>query len=227
MECVFNIAVPIALVNILMNAKAWERLDADGEKEKDAMFGAVKLTDCLSEFKLTETLDEDNKWYCSQCKEHVIATKTMEVFRTPPIMVITLKRFKTGRSKYGFAVGAEKLQTVVDFPLEGLDMRDYELCSEQKQSAKLIYDCFAVSNHHGNVGFGHYTAFAKSVIDNKWREYDDSNVKDVPRPESTVISGSAYSLFYRLRNHTDLNNPDYDKLKLVPDETYMNSQKKD
>jgi ubiquitin C-terminal hydrolase len=33
--------------------------------------GAVKLVDCLREFKSQETLDEENMWYCNNCKEHV------------------------------------------------------------------------------------------------------------------------------------------------------------
>jgi len=136
----------------------------------------VKLADCLREFKITETLDEDNKWFCSICKEHVLANKTMELYRTPPILIITLKRFKIGKQKYGFAIGGSKLDTLVDFPLEGLDMREYVLCSEQRQQNKLIYDCFAVSNHFGTVGFGHYTAFGKSVTDDKWYNFDDSCV---------------------------------------------------
>jgi len=92
----------------------------------------VKLTDCLREFKITETLDDDNKWYCSECKDHVTATKTMEVYRTPPIMIITLKRFKLSNSRYGFGIGGSKLDTLVDFPLTGLDMREYVLCTEQR-----------------------------------------------------------------------------------------------
>lgn len=61
----------------------------------------IQLTDCLREFKQTETLDEDNKWYCGKCKDHVQATKTLEIFKVPRILVISLKRFKTSRSKYG------------------------------------------------------------------------------------------------------------------------------
>lgn len=41
----------------------------------------------------------------------------------------------------------------------------------------MIYDCYAVSNHFGNMGFGHYTAFAKSSRDDKWYEFDDSRVQ--------------------------------------------------
>ena len=40
----------------------------------------------------------------------------------------------------------------------------------------MIYDCYAVSNHFGNMGFGHYTAFAKNPLTDKWYEFDDSRV---------------------------------------------------
>ena len=38
-------------------------------------------------------------------------------------MIVTLKRFKTSRSRFGSMFGGgQKIDTVVDFPLEGLDM---------------------------------------------------------------------------------------------------------
>ena len=63
--------------------------------------------------------------------------------------------FGMGGGSYGG--GGGKLDTFVDFPLDGLDMSPFVM----SQGKPLIYDCFAVSNHFGNVGFGHYTAFAK------------------------------------------------------------------
>jgi ubiquitin C-terminal hydrolase len=55
------------------------------------------LYDCLEEFKKSEVLDEDNKWFCSKCKEHVQASKSLEIYRVPPVLVISLKRFKVGK----------------------------------------------------------------------------------------------------------------------------------
>jgi ubiquitin carboxyl-terminal hydrolase 4/11/15 len=48
---------------------------------------------------------------------------------------------------------------MIDFPLENLDMTPFVLSKHQKENSKLIYDCFAVSNHFGGVGGGHYTAY--------------------------------------------------------------------
>ena len=41
-------------------------------------------------------------------------------------------------------------------------MTPYVLSKTQKAKCKLVYDLFAVSNHYGSVGFGHYTAFGKN-----------------------------------------------------------------
>ncbi len=42
-----------------------------------------------------------------------------------------------------------------------------------------MYDLYAVSNHFGNVGYGHYTAYGKNPDNNKWYNFDDSSVSEV------------------------------------------------
>ena len=58
----------------------------------------------------------------------------MEIYKLPRILIITLKRFKQSKSssRYGMMSGlnVKKIDTLVDFPLEGLDMSPYVL-SEQ------------------------------------------------------------------------------------------------
>lgn len=51
-----------------------------------------------------------------------------------------------------------KLDTRVDFPLHGLDLTPYVL---HTQSVQPVYDLYAVSNHYGSLGGGHYTAYAR------------------------------------------------------------------
>lgn len=66
---------------------------------------------------------------------------------------------------------------------------------------RLIYDCYAVSNHYGNMGFGHYTAYAKNPIDNKWYEFDDSRVTPMnSNVKDHVVTSAAYNLFFRRRD---------------------------
>jgi len=97
--------------------------------------------------------------------------------------------------------GGQKIDTVVDFPLEGLDMSGLINSEEQKLAGPLIYDCFAVSNHMGGCGGGHYTAYGKSPITGQWSSFNDSHVSKISGdPSGKVVSDSAYSLFYRRRD---------------------------
>jgi hypothetical protein len=93
----------------------------------------------------------------------------------------------------------------------------------------LIYDCYAVSNHFGGMGGGHYTAFAKNG--DKWYEFDDSRVSRVPdeQIESTVVSSAAYNIFYRRRDWHENNikiGIDFDKLEEKPDLSFLDQDKK-
>lgn len=63
----------------------------------------------------------------------------------------------------------------------------------------VLYDLYAVTNHFGGLGGGHYTAFAKNKFDNQWYNFDDSNVSVVSNPEQAIITTAAYVLFYKKR----------------------------
>ena len=77
------------------------------------------MQDCLELFQQQQVLDEDNLWYCSSCKEHKQASKRLEVWSLPDVLVIHLKRFSY--TKYS----RDKISTRVDFPIEGLNLQDY------------------------------------------------------------------------------------------------------
>ena len=61
-----------------------------------------------------------------------------------------------------------------------------------------IYDLFAVSEHFGGMGGGHYTACAQNFIDKRWYNFNDSHVS--PTSASQAVSDAAYVLFYRRRD---------------------------
>ena len=73
--------------------------------------------------------------------------------------------------------GGQKIGDHVDFPLDGLDLSKYTKC--EQTGVNMISDCYAVANHFGNMGFGHYTAFARSPNDDQWYEFDDSRVSQL------------------------------------------------
>ena len=69
----------------------------------------------------------------------------------------------------------------------------------------VLYDLFAVCNHFGRLGYGHYTAVARewspetATLSDKWYEYDDDAVKELSDIDRDVVTNSAYILFYRRR----------------------------
>lgn len=92
----------------------------------------------------------------------------------------------------------EKVNDLIDFPIEGLDLTAYvksELSSNPNTPA--VYDLYGVSEHSGTMGGGHYTAKCKNEIDGKWYSFNDSHVRECS-PES-AISSEAYVLFYKRR----------------------------
>ncbi len=61
-----------------------------------------------------------------------------------------------------------------------------------------MYDLFAVSNHYGGLGGGHYTAYCRMPDNGRWYCFDDSHVSEIST--ETVLSSAAYVLFYRRRD---------------------------
>ena len=52
-------------------------------------------------FAETERLKAEESWYCNRCKEHVEATKKLELYRLPPVLIVQLKRFVyTGKDSF-------------------------------------------------------------------------------------------------------------------------------
>ena len=168
-----------------------ERIESAGKNGDDP--NKVTLMDCIRKYCEREQLDDSEMWYCSKCKDHVRAWKELHVYRTPPILIIHLKRFHFSATTHR----RDKIDTLVHFPLVGLDLRDH-VSHREGNGIEPVYDCYAVSNHFGGLGGGHYTAYCKED-DGTWSNYDDGRVTpDVDEKE--VVSSAAYCLYYKRRD---------------------------
>ncbi|KAF2426597.1 UCH-domain-containing protein [Tothia fuscella] len=161
----------------------------------------VSLEECFKESAKGEILTEENAWYCNRCRALRRASKQLEIWTTPDILVVHLKRFSANRQF------RDKIDVLVDFPIEGLDLNGKVGLTEGKN---MTYDLFAVDNHYGGLGGGHYTAFAKNFVDNEWYEYNDSMVSR--RQPSAVVTTAAYLLFYRRRSANALGSANLDQI---------------
>lgn len=196
----FNVAACSSLVAEYTSRFMFHEFSAVGQHESldvKKVKAALNLESCLKRFSKEEQLDKFNEWYCPSCKKHVQAFKAMDLYRLPEILVIQLKRFEyeEGASFYGQRTAIRnKITSVVDFPVEGLDL---SAIVQGPQEQPPIYDLFAISNHHGGLGGGHYTAYGKNFHNGKWYDFNDSYVKEVRVSE--LVTAAAYVLFYRRR----------------------------
>ena len=83
-----------------------------------------------------------------------------------------------------------KLQNLVTFPLDNLDLSKYVI-GYKKNS--YIYELYGVCNHSGGTLGGHYTA--NILVKDKWFLFNDTNVSKIKFDGSNNTSG--YCLFYR------------------------------
>ncbi|KAL1708415.1 hypothetical protein EV121DRAFT_254436 [Schizophyllum commune] len=207
----------------------WEEMQDFSHPEIDAAReesrkprGPITLQDCLDEFTKEEQLGEDDLWYCPQCKKHQQATKRFDLWKTPDILVVHLKRFSNSRAL------RDKIDAFVDFPIEGLDLAG--MAGERKVANRLkeegvdaselnlgntdeplLYDLFAVDEHMGGLGGGHYRAYALNHETEKWYHFDDSFVTEAEAKDS--VNSNAYLLFYRRRSDKPLGGKTHTKIE--------------
>ena len=152
----------------------------------------IDIYDCLNLFNNEEKI-EDNIYYCTKCKKHVIINKKMDIYKEPYYLIIHLKRFKNGdemNNNYIFNFFNNiKNNTFIDFP----DLTKYILRNNNK---KIQYNLIGIINHQGGPYYGHYTA--SCLNRNKWYKFNDEIVSYLK--ENKIVTDSAYVLFYQRIN---------------------------
>ncbi|XP_069606734.1 ubiquitin carboxyl-terminal hydrolase 43 [Ranitomeya imitator] len=170
------------------------------------------LDECFQLYTKEEQLAPDDAWRCPHCKILQQGTVKLSLWTLPDILIIHLKRFRQVGGR------RNKLSTLVRFPLAGMDMAPHVVkrgqgnkrplgqwsswkqppCQLENGHLDVLYDLYAVCNHHGSLQGGHYTAYCRNSLDARWYSYDDNNVEHVL--EDDVCTQGAYLLFYQKRN---------------------------
>ncbi|XP_023573530.1 ubiquitin carboxyl-terminal hydrolase 11 isoform X1 [Octodon degus] len=178
-----------------MKRRYYNEVEAEGYVKHECVGYALKkapvqLQECIELFTTVETLEKENPWYCSSCKQHQLATKKLDLWMLPEILIIHLKRFSFSK------LSNEKLDTLVHFPIRDLDFSEFVIKPQNESAPELYkYDLIAVSNHYGGVHDGHYTTFACNKDSGQWHYFDDNSVS--PVNENQIQSKAAYVLFYQ------------------------------
>ncbi len=78
---------------------------------------SVTLQECFDLYTSAEKLGLQDAWFCPSCNRKQEVVKRMGLWSVPDVLVVHLKRFRHSSSS-----SANKLSTMVEFPLEGFNM---------------------------------------------------------------------------------------------------------
>jgi len=131
------------------------------KRHPSSSHGGLHIGVCLTEFCKEQQLDATGCWRCPVCKLEREGKQSMTLWKLPDLLTFHLKRFNAS-SRW-----REKISTRVDFPLTGLNMREWcdaesPLIQESDDEA-FIYDLVGVVNHYGGMTGGHYVATCKAT----------------------------------------------------------------
>ena len=160
-------------------------------------FEKISINKCFEEFTKVQTLDENNLYMCPKCKIDIAAKNKIELYKIPKILIIHLKRFENG----------QKIKTFIDFPINNLDISPFiSRSSPHHSNPSIKYDLFAVSNHYGELEYGHYDANCLNYVDHKWYNFNDKKVEIIENNDpDLIVTRNAYVLFYRQRKMENIN----------------------
>ena len=138
----------------------------------------MDLNECFKFFTEEQKPDKNNI-LCKECKRKVGITTKLAIL--PQYLLVYLKKFRVEGRCF------RKYQTDVEYDETLVIKTDWTAKGQQKYE----YELMSVSIHHGNVEGGHYIAKAK--VNNEWKMFNDSSVKDGYGPHDS----DALVLFYK------------------------------
>ena len=147
----------------------------------------VDLYECFEYNRKIDLMTGDNQMYCNICNKLCDATYVTYLYSTPNYLILNLNRGK----------GAV-YECKVNFP-EQLNIFNF-VTSKQATTA---YELYAVICHLGPSSMdGHFVAYCRNRLDNKWYLYNDGFVTLCHRAKQ-YTDGMPYILFYRVLTDDD------------------------
>jgi ubiquitin C-terminal hydrolase len=116
----------------------------------------LSIVDLLNNYTSIEKVDH---WKCDKCSKTKNASKQINIWDDPDVIIMTLKRFK-------MLPDGRRVKTKA--PIEV----DEQFAIEKE------YKLVSIGQHHGSYDNGHYTAICKYPKNNHWILYDDLEVRD-------------------------------------------------
>lgn len=135
---------------------------------------SIELSSCIQEFSDPECIDG---YICGSCKNEVRALKQTSLYRFPKALLVILNRFTVAWD--GFNFQASKVPAALSLGGHQVDVSPLKLDSMRNaRESPPQFELVSFANHVGDLGFGHYTASARSIVDGCFRTFNDAYVTE-------------------------------------------------
>ena len=142
----------------------------------------LSLLECMKREFAEENIDE---YACDTCApKRAPATKKVEIWRLPKLLILTAKRFSPNGWKINYPMA----------PIGQVNFSDLFAQESTELSKQAFFQPFATVDHHGSHMGGHYTAQVESFVTNRWSHFDDESVNYIEKPN---FGSSTYMVFLR------------------------------
>ena len=155
--------------------------------------GRNNILDALDDLTKAEELTDSNKYKVEEPgKEPVYkdASKFVRYKQFPPVQIFHLKRFEI--DYYSDNLDQRKVYDRFEYP-ETLDLSKYEtgysdkdIAEENKNNplykpdSQPLYSIHSIIVHSGGVRAGHYYAYVRPEMNDKWYNFNDASVTNIP-----------------------------------------------
>ena len=141
----------------------------------------IDLYECFEYNQKVDVMSGDNQMFCNNCNKLCNSLYSTFLYSGPYYLIINLNRGKG--AVYECKVCFPELLNIVNF----LTYKD----------GVTVYELYAVICHLGPSSMsGHFVAYCRNRIDNKWYLYNDSTVTLCSR-KNQYNEGMPYILFYK------------------------------
>ena len=132
-----------------------------------------------------ERYDKNNIYHCGFCNEDVIGFKQTLLYNLPDVLIFHFQRKSLG----------EYNNIIIKFPIkEHLDLSRF---AEDNKTKDKKYELIGIINFEGNMVTGHYNAFCKNPIQNKWFKFNDTACFIINNIEEEIDYSNVYAVIYK------------------------------
>eukprot|EP01084_Bolivina_argentea_P204962 350127_1 len=144
------------------------------------------INECINIITKTEIHDNNScSLKCEFCNKYsTLIKQEIEIIKEPQILIFNLERAIRDNNERQYSNYWQKKTHLVNFNVNNFKYGESE------------YDLYGVCNHHGSsTSYGHYTAYVKTIDDNRWFIANDSQTN--PMVETNVVTSGALMLMYK------------------------------